>query len=189
MKRDTLLLIMWTVTSIFLAFCFSFLADIGSGLPLQIAMMMAYLIVQTFLLLLIMSGGDIMKLKHQFHRRKKNDEGSSAPVAFLLVAVAVFGFETVIFGGDLVESSIYATLEFEDCSEQGFFDTAACAISNGFKAIANVFLILASVIRFLFNALTFNVPGAPVAVRVLFGAAFTAGIGWPIANLIRGSSA
>jgi hypothetical protein len=114
---------------------------------------------------------------------------AGGPIAFLLIAVLCIGFESLIFGQELIESSIYVTLSYGDCQAGSPLENVGCVILNVFKIIANVLIVFASVIRFFFNALTFNIPGAPLLARVLVGTFFIGGVGWSIANLLRGTKA
>lgn len=114
---------------------------------------------------------------------------SPAPIALLMVAVLTIGFEALIYGNDLIEESIFTTLAYGDCSETGPLKTIACVVLNFFKFIINIIIVIASVLRFFYNALSFNIPGAPPLARLLVGSFFIGGIGWSIASLLRGTKA
>lgn len=130
-----------------------------------------------------------------FPKRERNDSASVAPVSILLIAVSVIGFQSLMFGTSLVESSVIASIEYTECTADDdvnrigdAFKNIACYIGNFFKFLGNVSLVIASVVRFFFNALTFNIPGAPIVVRIIVGTAFIGSIGWAIAGLSRGTS-
>jgi len=115
-----------------------------------------------------------------------------SPLVLLVIAVATVGFESLVFGGDLVEKSVITSVPNPTCDGQAFdnvFEKIACYIRSFIVGLVNTFLMVASVVLFFFNALTFNVPGAPNVVRVLMGTVFIGGMGWAIASLFRGTSA
>lgn len=106
-------------------------------------------------------------------------------LGLLVVAVGTIAFEAMVFGEDLVESSIFTTIEYGDCSTGDFFDVLGCVVLNFFKGLVNTVLIVSSVIRFLFNALTFNIPGAPMAIRIVVSSVFIGGIGFAIVSMVK----
>lgn len=110
------------------------------------------------------------------------------PLALLIIAVGTIGFEALVFGQDLVESSIIPTIETPTCPDTlGVFETMACWIKVVGIGIVNTFIVVISVIRFFFSALTFNVPGANIYVRIMFSTVMVGGIGLAIAGLFRGT--
>jgi len=63
-----------------------------------------------------------------------------------------------------------------------------CTPSSGvFSAIADVFTTIGHVLTLLFNALIFNVPGAPIWVQVPVAVCIISSLSWSIVTLIRGN--
>lgn len=115
---------------------------------------------------------------------------SSAPITILLVATATLAFQAMIFGTSLVENSLLPTIEMRDCqADLGPLETIGCVLRNVGAAIANFFIMLTSVALFFWNALTFNIDGAPILVRVFVGTIAFGSVGWAIASLFRGTKA
>lgn len=122
-----------------------------------------------------------------------NDHAEIGPVSILLIATLVLIFEGVIFGSQLAENSIITSVPSQVCNQGSGFGSEigwiACNTANFFIFILNIFLVIGSVIAFFFNAVTFNVPGAPWYIRIFVSVIFVGGMGWAIASLVRGTKA
>lgn len=145
-------------------------------------------------LLLLMILGAFLALKLKPDQPSfSSDDAMISPISLLLIATLVIGFEAIVYGSDLVQNSIVTGVDYQTCTAGSGFGAEigwiACNVANFFTFIINVFLVVFSVIRFFFNALTFNVPDAPFYIRVLVGTFFIGGIGWAIASLLRGTKA
>lgn len=113
----------------------------------------------------------------------------TSPVVGIVIVVLTLTFQGLLFGADIAEKSfpdlIRPEHQTQDCD--GFFDGFVCAFENVIAFIANIFIVLFGAIIFLFNMITFNVPGAPWFVRVPFGALMFGLIGWPAFTFFRGN--
>ena len=96
----------------------------------------------------------------------------ASPVPVLVALTVVLVFEGLLFGATLVESSFP---EFEQ--PDGILD-----------ALIGIVQAIWGVVVFIFNLITFNIPGAPFWVRVPVGIAIGGSLMWSIATLIRGGA-
>lgn len=101
----------------------------------------------------------------------------ASPVPHLLVMTVVLVFQGVLFGSEIAEESFP---EFEEPSSGGFF--------GALEALLAVVQAVWGVVVFVFNLVTFNVPGAPWFIRVPIATYFGGTIVWSLASLIRGSN-
>lgn len=109
---------------------------------------------------------------------------AQSPIAVLIIVLATLTFEAILFGGPLVEGA--APKFSEEAAERdcgGFFGAAKCAAESVFNILGMIW----GVIVFFFNLVTFNVPGAPLYVRVVLGGAISGALIWSLASLIRGN--
>lgn len=126
-------------------------------------------------------------------RPKQNDQANVGPIGLLVIALATIGFQAIIFSEEYAQESFLPTVDTPDCTDVqgGFFGdalaTIACYVRVAFISFANVFLVIYGISIFLANAFTFNVPGAPWYVRIIFTAIFAGGIGLALAGLFRGT--
>lgn len=133
-------------------------------------------------------------------RFTRDERAVSSPIPVLMIIVATLAFEGLLFGTDLAAAS-FPTIEspsfdIQDCQDGTipFFsqlDDIACVIGSAFlfaaKFLQAIFLTLFGVVVFLFNLISFNVPGAPWYVRLVVGSAFGGAIMWAVAGLFRGN--
>lgn len=122
---------------------------------------------------------------------RTTDNANVAPVAILLIAAGVLAFQAVVYADEYATQSIITSVDTPECVGDfsgivGATALIACRIQQGFLFIVNVFLVIFSVVRFMFNAITFNVPGAPFYVRAMFATFFIGSLGWSIAGMFRG---
>lgn len=103
----------------------------------------------------------------------------ASPVPHLLVMTVVLVLQGAIFGAQLAEES-FPEFEQPD-SGGGFFGGALDILGAIISAIWGV-------VTFVFNLVTFNVPGAPWFIRVPVATYFGGTIVWTIASLVRGGS-
>lgn len=111
------------------------------------------------------------------------------PVGVLLVVVATLGFEGLLFGSQIADQSFPQLLPmaFSSCTGSGL-GLIGCWIGSALAFVANVFLTIFGAAVFLFNLISFNVPGAPWFVRALVGTGIGGALIWSIASLFRGGS-
>lgn len=110
------------------------------------------------------------------------------PTLVLLIVTLTFGFETALFGIDLITDSFpqLTSPQFGSCGGGGL-DKIACVIGGIFNAIIDFFKIIVGVIVLIGNVISFNVPGAPVIVRIPIAVVLISSSAWSIATLIRGN--
>lgn len=110
------------------------------------------------------------------------------PIPFLLIVVVTIGFEAMLFGEEIAQQSIIVPLpEIDSCDGLSGFDAMGCSMVAFLKNIGKGFAVFANVIAFLFNAATFNVPGAPPIVRAIVATLFSGTLAWVIVTQIRGT--
>lgn len=116
------------------------------------------------------------------------DRASSGPIAAILIIAMTLAFEGLLFGSTIAEQSYPALIpaSFSTCG--GGIDGIACYIGTFFLFVANLFIGIFGTAVFIFNLISFNVPGAPWFVRTVVGAGFGLTLGWAIASLFRGGS-
>ena len=103
-------------------------------------------------------------------------------IGLLFVIVSTFAFEGIVYGNALVEESFALTAPAAP-SCTGFLDGVACALGW----IVQVFQAIAGALVFLFNLLTFNIPDAPIPVRIVLAAVFDGGLLLLIVSIFRGN--
>lgn len=117
---------------------------------------------------------------------------SEVPIAILVVISLTLGFEGLIFGQDFLASSFppLLTVNPGSCGPVNNIVDATfwigCQIGQIVLFVGNVFLVIGGVVLFLFNLVSFNVPGAPLFVRFVVGTAIGGTLIWSIAALFRG---
>lgn len=101
----------------------------------------------------------------------------------MVVILATLSFEGLVFGGELAEQSFpkFEQPNEGDCS--GFLDGVACF----FGWIVEVAKLIFGTVVFLFNLVTFNVPGTPLFIKVVLSGGIIGSIVWCVATLIRGN--
>lgn len=125
---------------------------------------------------------------------------SSAPIVILITATLSIVFTSALYGTELAErSQVFQSLTISPCVNDqsgNFFSDIThavgwigCNLLAFLETIANLFILLGNVIAFFFNALTFNIPGAPTYVRLVVSVIAIGGVGWAIASLFRGTKA
>lgn len=117
-----------------------------------------------------------------------------APVSLLIICTSTLALVALVNAQDLAAGSIITSVPQPDCTGDfdgivGSISLIGCRIGQGLIFVFNLFLMLASVIAFFYNGLTFNIPGAPFYVRVMFATFFIGGFGWAIASMFRGTKA
>lgn len=101
---------------------------------------------------------------------------ASSPIPILAVIVLVLTFEGLLFGAEVAEMS-YPT--FEEPQSGGFF--------GALEALLAVVQAIWGTIVFIFNLLSFNIPGVPWYVQVPVASILFGGLIWSIAELVRGN--
>lgn len=99
----------------------------------------------------------------------------SSPIAVLSIITLVLVFEGLLFGEEV---AAYSFPTFEEPQSGGFFGVL--------EALLAIVQAIWGTVVFLFNLLTFNIPGAPWYVRVPVGGMMFGALVWSIAELIRG---
>lgn len=100
---------------------------------------------------------------------------SNTALSLLVVIILTLTFEGLLFGEELAERSFPS---FEEPSSSGFFAVL--------EALLSIVKVIWGTVVFLFNLITFNVPGAPWWVRLPAAGVLGGGLIWSIAILIRG---
>lgn len=101
---------------------------------------------------------------------------ASSPMVVLSVIVLTLVFEGLLFGEELAEASFPS---FEQPEGGGFFDVL--------DAVLAIVQAIWGTVVFVFNLVSFNVPGAPWFVRAPIGFILGGGLVWSIATLVRGN--
>lgn len=108
-------------------------------------------------------------------------------MAVLAVVFLTLAFEGLVFGGELASQSFPQPIDSGTaCSGTGLDLIANCVFAF-FEGVLNVFRVIFGVVAFIWNLITFNVPGAPDYVRYPVGGIIVVGLVWSIAGLIRGN--
>ena len=124
-----------------------------------------------------------------------------APISALAIVFLTLAFEGLVFGTDLAEQSFpeFQPVEYDDCvfepgggipilSDVGeATGYIGCILANTFTVLVNVVLAVFGTIAFLFNLLTFNVPGAPDYIRFPVGGIIVATILISSVMIFRGN--
>lgn len=116
------------------------------------------------------------------------DGGAQSPAVVIIIVLLTLTFEGLYYGSDLATQSYPApsNIQTGSCGGGGL-DRIACVIGGVFEFIVNVVKIIFGTVAFVFNLITFNVPGAPLFVRIPIGGMITLAILWSVASLVRGS--
>ena len=101
---------------------------------------------------------------------------ASNPIPILVIAIITYSGMGLMYGSEIAERSFPS---FEEPESSGFFG----AIEGAGAAIQQVW----GVVVFVFNFITFNVPGAEWWVRAPLTVIFGGSLTWSIATLIRGN--
>lgn len=126
--------------------------------------------------------------------RNDNANAIVGPIALLLIALGTITFQAIIFEEEYAQESFFPTAEIPNCDVYGDgiaegIQRIGCQIGAFLTGVGNVFLVIYGVGVFLANAFTFNIPGAPWYIRVVFTTVFAGGIGIYLASLFRGTRA
>lgn len=97
------------------------------------------------------------------------------PLPVLAIVTISLVFQGLLFGQEIAERS-FPTFEKP---EEGAW--------GALEAAGNVLLSLWGVVVFLYNLVSFNVPGAPWYARVIVGGITGSAVIWSIATLVRGN--
>jgi len=112
------------------------------------------------------------------------------PTPLVIIIVATLAFESLMFGNELAGSAFppLAPVNFGACGGTGnAFTDIACVLYQTFLVIGNVVLVFFGIVMFLWNLVSFNVPGTPWFVRLVIGSSFGGSILLIIAGLFRGT--
>lgn len=101
---------------------------------------------------------------------------ASSPVAILSIITLVLVFEGLLFGQQI---AAYSFPSFEEPQSEGFF-----AVLDSLLAIVKT---IWGTVVFVFNLLTFNIPGAPWFIRIPVAGIMGGGLIWAITELVRGN--
>ena len=114
---------------------------------------------------------------------------ASSPLVVLSIVFLTLAFEGLVFGGEIASQSFPKPEEAPASCGEG--DDALSRIANCITSvvygIVNTAKVIFGVVAFLFNLITFNVPGAPAYIRFPVGGIIVVGIVWSVAGLIRGN--
>jgi hypothetical protein len=108
------------------------------------------------------------------------------PLPIIAIITATLVFQALIFGEEYAEQSFPNYEEFTsacDDGDDGFFSGIYCI----FQQVGYFFRVIVGVVLFLFNLISFNVPGAPWFIRVIVSGILGGGIFWATATLFRGN--
>lgn len=105
---------------------------------------------------------------------------ASSPVKVLLLVFLVLTFEALMFGNQLIEESFP---EFQEPQVNPWLGPGGVLLD----ALLAVVQTIWGTVVLLFNAITFNVAGAPWFIRVPVGVAMGGSLFWSISTLIRGN--
>lgn len=109
------------------------------------------------------------------------------PIPFLFIIVGTLTFTALIYGNELAAQSYpeMRDVNFSEC-DGGALETMACLFKNVFLTIGNAFAFIFGSIAFLWNLVSFNIPGAPTFIRFFLGSTLGFGLVWSIVVLTRG---
>lgn len=99
-----------------------------------------------------------------------------SPIPHVIVMVGALVFQGVFYGEEIAEESFP---EYEQPNTEGFWGAV--------EALTAVVNTVWGAVVFLFNLITFNIPGSPWWSRVVVSTYFGGTIFWSIATLIRGN--
>lgn len=104
-------------------------------------------------------------------------------IALLFVIISTFAFEGIAYGNVLVEESFPTITDPGTPSCTGFLDGVACALDW----IVAVFQAIFGALTFIFNLLTFNIPDAPIPLRIVLSTVFDGGLVLLLVSIFRGN--
>lgn len=98
-----------------------------------------------------------------------------SPPAVMAALIAILTFESLLFGVEIAERTAPVFAEPDSGGFWSFLDPIISLIQGIFTMVV-----------FMFNLITFNVPGADAWARFLVGGIQVSALGYGIAGLIRG---
>lgn len=109
------------------------------------------------------------------------------PVPVLLIILTTLAFETVFIGQDVNRQIAPYTFTVDthkdDCTNPV---DVACGLGNFARPLLSVLALIGNAILFVGGLVTFQVPGAPGWVQVVFGGGFSITLIWCLVELLRG---
>lgn len=123
------------------------------------------------------------------------------PMPVLAIIVLTLAFEGLVYGAGIAQSSFPESTQvsFGGCSfEPGggipFLSDVGeavgyigCLLGNAFNLVVNVFKVILGTVIFLYNLISFNIPGAPGFVRLIMGSLLGGGILLTVVAIFRGN--
>lgn len=110
------------------------------------------------------------------------------PIGIIAIIITTLTFTGLLYGNELAANSFPALLDtdYGTCTSSGL-DAIGCYIGKTVAFVLNIFIVIYGGAVFLFNLISFNIPGTPWYVRTIIGSVLGGGILWSVVSLLRGN--
>ena len=108
------------------------------------------------------------------------------PTPILIGVITVITFQAILYGTS-VQNPQGQGLTFPTAPERYCQSTdLSCNLARAVDYIVYTFVIIGTTVYAFLSIISFNIPGAPIEVRLLVSATIVTAIAWAVAGLVRG---